>query len=419
VILEWVVTLSTALWSSAPAQPVVDPLVFDPPAPLQPDTSPAFLELGNDAEPIDRNLLPNHEQRRKIGTNTTIYVNFDGVTLDHCEPSNSKLNCSSLNAGVEFPPWSGTWANRVAILDSMRARTSDFGIRITGVRPPDTEDYVMIVYGDSEDAEEDEAVLGRAPSGDCYDALPNQIAFAYLDGERATWVKGGAATALHEAGHTWGLDHIDANHAIMAPAGDNSNAYFTQECFQIVESVDLDPGGESCPDINLEYCGVADLQDDRAILQYLFGAPYVDDEPPVLELISPEDGSYIQGPTDFEVVLEIHDDLHPQYYARTVTLVESGAENVQEGLTDINFPMVGLPLGHHTIQVRVRDQAGNESMLEFEIDIGEDPPPVAAGEEGCACGVGERGSPPSPWLLLLLVPLAPRVPMVARRRRKR
>ena len=367
------------------------------------------LDFRGDAVPMDAQYLPKTRGRRKLGTNTTIFVNFDGVTLGHCNPSNSKENCSWINPGIEFPPWSGSWQTRVAILDSMRSKARDLGIRITGVRPPDHEDYVMIVYGSADDADEDEVVLGRAPSGDCWDQLPNQIGFAYLDGEYASWTNGGATTVLHEAGHTWGLDHIDANYAVMSPAGDNSNAYFNENCHQVVSGVELEPGGESCPEINLEQCGVEDAQRDKAVLKMLFGEPYVDEQAPVLELVSPADGAYFQGPANFDVDLEIHDDLHPQLYSRAISVDGLVEYPFEEGLTNIDFPVAELPNGNWTFEIRVRDEAGNESSLEFRVDVGDEAP--HSGDDGCACASTNANPARLLWALILF-PLA-------HRRRKR
>ena len=178
---------------------------------------------------------PRRARARELGRPTTLFVNFDGITLGSCNPSNAKKNCHWYNDGVEFPPFSGSLQTRVSVLQAMRRAVSELGIRVTGVRPGDDEDYAMVVYGGTE---EDFGVLGSAPAGDCYDQLPGEIGFAHIDGELVDWVSGGATTALHEAGHTWGLDHIDVDTGIMYPEGNNVPTGYRQECDGIIPGME-------------------------------------------------------------------------------------------------------------------------------------------------------------------------------------
>ncbi|MCA9701702.1 MAG: hypothetical protein KC431_29545, partial [Myxococcales bacterium] len=306
-------------------------------------------------------------QRRKLGSPITIFVNFDGVKIGECNPSNSHENCNWLKKNTTFDPWSGPFSQRVAILDAMRSIAGDYGIRITGERPPDDEIYVMVVYGG--DSEEEEA-LGRAPSGDCWDDLPNEIAYVFLDGERVDWVNGGASTAMHESAHTWGLDHIGLEGSLMAPSGDNTLTKYFDGCARVVADTELTPGPASCPQINLELCGLADFQNDVALLHMLFGDPYVDDRAPTLELIEPEDGAYFQGPASFDVILEVHDDTHPQTYELAIG-VPGLVDNPEfRSVIDPSFEVAALPLGTWTFELRLRDEAGNEAALAFTVEVG-------------------------------------------------
>ena len=56
----------------------------------------------NDAVPMNPEVLAAPRPRRKLGTNTTIFVNFDGVTIGECDPSNSHKNCHWLETGETF-----------------------------------------------------------------------------------------------------------------------------------------------------------------------------------------------------------------------------------------------------------------------------------------------------------------------------
>jgi hypothetical protein len=340
---------------------------------------------------------------RPLGTPATVFVNFDGIELDECNPSDSHEDCHWYNYGVEFPPFSGSLQTRVSILQVMRRVSADYGIRITARRPPDDEDYVMVVVGGTE---EEYGQLGSAPAGDCEDQRPNEIAFAHLDGDSVDWVTGGATTAIHEAAHTWGLDHIDVEHAVMYPTTDGQPAAFHDGCAGVVGDIELTPAPSSCPELAEQMCGTPGQQDSAEMLRYLFGPPYVDTVAPVIELLEPEDGQYFQAPAAFDVVLAIDDDLDPQRYQRLVWLEGEPRPETGTPVFDPSFGVEGLPVGQYTVHVVVFDEAGNEGELAFDIEVGVEPPPppeMDDGEgEGCACGMARAGTRPRPAPIGLL-----------------
>jgi hypothetical protein len=346
-------------------------------------------------------LAPQLRRMREVGTSTTIFVNFDGVDLGSCNPSSSKRNCHWYNNDKPFEPFSGSMQIKVSVLQAMRRKVADFGIRVTGVRPADSEDYTMVVYGGTE---AEYGALGSAPAGDCLDQKPNEIVFAHLDGELVGWINGGATTALHEAAHSWGLDHIDVRGGIMFPSGDDTPTAFRMGCDQVVSDTSLTPGDGSCPTVNTLFCPSGDLQDAHSILTHLFGPPYVDITPPSVELVHPRDGQYFQGPASFDVVFDIDDDLHPQAYTMTAWLNDderpaNGTSTVEPG-----FAIKDLPIGHWDIHVVIADQARNETRIDFSVVVGEDPPPEPS--EGCSVA---RGSTPVSgigavgWLCVLVL----------------
>ena len=353
--------------------------------------------------PIDALQAP--IQPHALGEGVTVYVNFDGVQLTECNPSDSRRDCSWYNFEEPFPPFSGTVQTQVGVLQAMRSDVADFGIRVTGTRP-ESGNYTMVVYGGTE---AEYGALGSAPSGDCDDEVPNQIAFAHLDGETNAWVNGGATTSLHEAGHTWGLDHIDFEGAIMFPSGDNSPTYFRDLCDQVVDDTDLNPGDAACPHLNLEHCGDANFQNATARLTRLFGPPYVDMEPPVVELLEPEDGQYFQAPATFDVVFDTRDDLHPQAYSVWAWLGDDPRPADASKRVDPGFSVTKLPIGTWDFHVVVADEAGNETRVDFTIEVGEDPPPdPAMNDQGCACRSGSGGGVGWAWWICVPVVLARR-----------
>lgn len=323
---------------------------------------------------------------RELGRPTTLYVNFDGVTLSECNPSDSRRNCHWYNLDAPIPAFSGSTQTKVSVLQAMRRDAADFGIRITGQRPPSSEDYTMVVYGGTE---AEYGRLGSAPPGDCLDQLPNEIAFAHLDGDLAQWINGGATTALHEAAHSWGLDHVDAERTIMFPEGNDEPTAFGRECYGVVEGVGLEPGLASCPELNRELCGEDHAQNAPAVLERLFGGPYVDVTAPTIALVEPADGQYFQAPADFEIVLDIRDDLHPQVYDAAFWLGDDPKPAATPFIDD-RLAVAGLPIGTWAFHVELTDEAGHTTRLDFEIEVGEDPPPEPREDDG-GCAIG-RGS---------------------------
>ncbi|MEX1368075.1 MAG: hypothetical protein AB1Z98_33405 [Nannocystaceae bacterium] len=403
----------------SPALPLLLSLAAAPEATAQADASPEASPPRRhtmDAPLPPRPAALTHAptpRGREVGTATTLFVNFDGVDLGSCNPSDSKRNCHWYNDDKPIPAFTGTQQTKVSVLQAMRRDAADFGIRITGQRPPSSEDYTMVVYGGTE---EEYGALGSAPPGDCLDQLPNEIAFAHVDGELRDWINGGATTALHEAGHSWGLDHIETDRSIMFPTGNNEPTSFLGECSGVVDDVQLSPGEASCPELNTQLCGEANAQDARAVLERLFGGPYVDITAPTVDLVEPRDGQYFQAPASFDVLLDIRDDLHPQLYDAAFWL---GDDPKPEGkpFTDDYFSVTALPVGTWEFHVELVDEAGHPGRLDFTIEVGEDPPPEPAQDEGCAMGAGHgrrsRGVSGLGSLVVLLLGL------VARRRRSR
>lgn len=348
---------------------------------------PQDVELGPAPPPFGHDAIEFRD--RELGTGITLFVNFDGVDLGSCNPSNSKKNCHWYN-NDPIAPFSGDTQSRVAIVQAMRRHTEAFGIRITTLRPDDG-DYAMVVYGGTE---EEFGALGSAPAGDCLDTLPNEIAFAHLDGELAPWIVAGSTTALHEAAHTWGLDHIDLPTEIMYPEGDNTPTAFDDRCHRIVADTSLADGEPSCPELGVELCDAAGQQNSHAVLTRLFGPPYVDTTAPAIELVSPDDGEYFQAPADFEVVLDVVDDLHPQAYTMWTWYGDGPRPDDPTTTVSPGFRVDGLPVGTWSFHVALADEAGNETQLDFEIEVGVEPPPPPPPPQGHdGCRVGGRGAP--------------------------
>ncbi len=273
------------------------------------------------------------------------------------------------------------------MLQAVRSLLANYGVRVTGVRPPDTEDYTMVVYGGTE---AEFGALGSAPSGDCDNAFPNDIAFAHVDGPLSDWVTGGATTAAHEAAHTWGLDHVDRSRELMFPTAGARAAYVGDTCLQVVKNVQLDPGGASCPERNIDVCDDAQLQHNDHALTRLFGPGYRDQTAPTVTVVYPQDGQYFQAPATFTVELVIADDLHPQQYRQWVHFADESRPKGASRLLEPSFSVKGLDApGMYNVVIVIADEAGNETEVDFSFEVGDGPAPAANGsgnDHGCTLG---------------------------------
>jgi hypothetical protein len=348
------------------------------------------------------------------GAPTTLFVNFDGVTLTACTPSSAADDCSALGGNRVVPPFSGGTQARAAILQALRELIGDRGIRVTGTRP-DERGYTMVVYGGDAGRE---GVLGLGPSGDCGDAIPGQIAFAYLDGALSDWVNGGATTVLHEAAHTWGLDHVGAPGTLMFPTGDDRPVQLGDACAPVVADAGLTPGGPTCPDAHAVHCGLGERQAAGLELRALFGPRVPDTTPPTLALTYPADGAQFAAPASFHVEIDVADDAHPQAYDVQAWIAGETPISRHVGAFDrVVFEVGQLGPGDHVVHVIVADLGGNQTGLDFVVRVDDTRSGGAA--DGC-----RLGAPPGLLPLLWLVrrrrigprPSLARAPLAPRRR---
>lgn len=385
--------------ASAPVLSIDEAARYDP-APQLTDDGLHRMDAPIPPRPVPLSeLTTTRATGRDVGTPTTLFVNFDGIELSACEASDSHRDCHWYNNDKPFEPFSGSVQTRISVLQAMRRDAADLGIRITGTRPPDDEDYTMVIYGGTE---AEYGALGSAPSGDCLDQRPNQIAFAHVDGELNEWVNGGATTALHEAAHTWGLDHIDADNTVMFPAGNNQPTTYSDGCSQVVINTALEPAEEgSCPELNEMLCGEPDFQGGKAALQHLFGEAYVDTVSPEVTLVEPENGQYFQAPAEFDVILDIADDLHPQAYSMSAWVGDEDPPDRPQILAEPGFAVSKLPIGEWSFHIVIADESGNATKVEFTVEVGEDPPPEPEEDGACSCRAPARDGGAAPWWMLV------------------
>ena len=343
----------------------------------------------------------------RAGEPETLFVNFAGAVLQSGCGNDARHDCSTLSDTFDYyvGPFVGNATQRMAILQAARNGAADFGVRVVTRRPPDTVPYTMIVYGDLGE----QRFAGLAPYLDCGDQRRGDLAFA----QGATGSNTGATLILHEAGHTWGLEHVDMEADIMHPTVVSAlSQRFVDDCLGIVADTDLGRTAGTCNDIHTRYCDPTYQNSWKTVLD-LFGPAVPDVEPPELAIAFPPDGSTFVAPVTFTLRASLDDDLHPQFYdvdlfdgeERVASRTDIGIED------DLELLVERPPPGDYALRVVVTDGGGNqaEDLVRFTVLPEGSPVPETEEDETTGEAQGCRtGGPSSAWALIVLVPLRSR-----------
>lgn len=133
-----------------------------------------------------------------------LYVNRceGGETITSAGFENSRTNSSTIiPRTITFPAYPGSNSSWTSLMSEVRSILSPFGIEVTDQDPGDTPHTEIIACGQSFLGS---SVLGVAPFG-C-GLVANAIGYAFAEehfSERQL-----AETIVHEAGHTWTLNHL-------------------------------------------------------------------------------------------------------------------------------------------------------------------------------------------------------------------
>jgi hypothetical protein len=372
----------------------------------------AWAPAGPDeALPLHTPAIPAAELRsdlspRAAGTPETLYINFDGGVLQTGCGNDPRYDCSTLSHLFNgyVGPYDGNETQRISILQATRKDLKEFGVRVVIDRPPPDVPYTMVMYGDLGP----QSFAGIAPYIDCEDRRGGDTSFTQGFGSSNT----GSTVILQEAAHTWGLEHVDAPLDILNPfksAGLDQS--FRDECFKIVSDTDLTPTQGSCNQVHTRFCETG-YQNSWKEMSLLFGPAVPDTVAPTLEITSPPDESTFVLPSTIPLLGDVHDDLHPQFYAVEVF---DGDQPIYKGtLIGLDLLIVNPPAGDYDLRVVIADEAGNtaEDRVRFTmLPEGSELPPEP-GDDGPhepAAGCRTGGTPhPAPSWLLLLVALVPR-----------
>ena len=359
-----------------------------------------------------------------------LYIAFDGATLTD-GADDATTNVSSLVSGataipafdstVAAPRISATDVHDV-VLDRIRSLLAPYALPVTDVRPASGA-YTMVVLGGSHgQLGRSAGVAGLAPI-DCADTDASDVAFVFAGDIDA--VHGGVVavgnTAAHEAGHTFGLEHVGevadlmfaADPAVKSPT---LPGLFLQTFTDVADYSSYVAGGAP----QVEQCGRADPLDNDAILVAALGAatPGSDVTPPTLTWVTPADGvvdvsttqalevdaSDASGVTRVELYrnLELWSVLRTAPYTAVVDgeggigyyLTAVAVDGAGQRQTSSRWVVPALPP-----DFAVADEAEPVDAAAAPIDASDHIGP----QPGCACALDYgHGAQPSWWLLGLL-----------------
>ena len=372
------------------------------PTPAADDAHDLAFSLTTPALPAAEITDETREARQ--GAPEILYVNFDGGVLQSGCGNDPHNDCSTLAHLFDgyVGPFDGNFSQRVAILQATRKDLADFGVTTVIERPPDDVDYTMVIYGDLGA----QSFAGIAPYIDCEDGRRGDTSFT----QGFTSSNTGSTVILQEAAHTWGLEHVDATFDILNPFKSAGQQSFLDECFKIVANTDLEPTSGSCNQIHQKFCETGWQNSYREML-LLFGPATPDVQPPVLEIVSPEDESTHVLPTTISLLGEVTDNLHPQFYR--VQIWDNGQLLFDEpDNIGLDLLLVNPPEGDHDMRVVITEEGGNtaEDTVRFsilpegsELPDDEDPDELdePEGVEACSVARPSRGALLLPMLLVL------------------
>ncbi|MBK8235150.1 MAG: hypothetical protein IPK74_06325 [Deltaproteobacteria bacterium] len=317
---------------------------------------------------------------------STIFLNFFGT--ESLKPgTNSDLDESScLQGEMPWPGFGGTEQQALALIEIFEVKMAPYGVRIAyDERPPSHLPYAMVMMGGSPNMLGlGNGVLGVSCSSDCGDLWWRDTTFAFTDAINPNNADVLGTTALHEAAHAFGLAHIDDATRIMNPFVGSGDVDWANTCTPYNDAT----GGINCQPTHDEFCGGGAQNSDAELLAY-FGENSPDIEPPVVEILSPVDGTELEVGGSVMVEAEITDD--HEGVGWKLVLPEVGQESVAYQF-EKSWPLGNLPAGVYTLRVEAIDHDRNEAFDEVTIYVGVDAPAGTSGSGGDSEGGGVDSS---------------------------
>ncbi len=304
-------------------------------------------------------------------TPATIFVNFDGATLND-SGEDSRTNSTLIGYSGPFDRY-GEGAKRAAVLQAVREDWRPYAATVTD-RRPDSGDYTMVMVGPTNFTG---SSLGIALL-DCANSwTSNNIVYAFHSADDGYTAAATATTINQEVAHSFGLEHVDAPEDIMHPYNVGGDPRFISECEDVVEAAGI---GILCTDQHEASCGSPTRQNSHAELMRFLGPRPVDLMPPTVDVVSPESGTRFAAGDPFVISVEASDDEG----VVAVELHHLGQMMALDDAPPYSWEVTGAPEGMYVFNAVAYDAAGNSSssrdVVIYVGDVAEDTSDAPGGE---------------------------------------
>lgn len=321
--------------------------------------------------------IPGNKYPRKH----TVYVNFEGLSLQTATSSNSALDQWTGDT-FDVEPFGGSAQYHAQIALELEALLSPYGIRVTTQRPPDMLPYTMVVPWNGV------STLGPLGQYDCEDLDQRGLTVhRFGPGETAQTV---ARRLVKGAGMTWGLEFSADPASLMCDgACDEPSAQsWLPTCAGVSGACSLANGG--CP---------AGQQNDHQVLRDLFGTDEPDDTPPIADITSPAPGLVVLPGSDLQLRAIVDDDFGGVGYRLTVTFdgevlldtVDFARERVVEPFT-VGVDLTNVDEGTFVFIVEAMDHADHVTVDEVTVTVTPDAGDGSSGSTGSSDGADSTTS---------------------------
>ena len=310
----------------------------------------------------------------------TTFLNFFGSPLSNGgNASEGQSPC--VQGKIMYPGFKGGEQAALAIIQIFKDAAKPFGMRIVyDAVPPKHLPYSQVMMGGHPAIIGlPKGVLGVSCNLDCGDSWWRDTTFAFTEESNNVGILG--TTALQEAAHAWGLDHIDGSSNIMYPYATPGAKVWAEECTIYNDAT----GGIGCKSTHERFCEKGTQSDIKELTAY-FGPDSPDTVPPTVVMMSPTDGQMFKDGDKVHIEVEVSDDY--EGFGWRLMIPELGQEmpvyNGQK-VWDLSVP----PKGVYTIRVEAIDPDRNIGFAEAKIFVDMTPGEETGGDESSG---GEAGS---------------------------
>jgi len=262
---------------------------------------------------------------------------------------------------VDYPGFKGGEQTALAIIQVFKDAAKPFGLRIVfDEAPPKHLPYSQVMMGGKPQIIGlPNGVLGVACNLDCGDGWWRDTTFAFTEESNNVGILG--TTALQEAAHAWGLDHIDGSNNIMYPYATPGDKVWADTCTPYNDAT----GGIGCQYVHEKFCPEGS-QNDVAELTAYFGPDSPDTVPPTVTMFSPTDGQQYKSGDTVHIEVEVSDDY--EGFGWRLMVPELGQEQPVYNNQKV-WDLPGPPKGVYTIRVEALDHDRNVGFAEAKIYV--------------------------------------------------